>query len=88
MDFSVIDRAGVTQGQFAAIIGVERVTVNTWVRAKFRPRGAMRSRVARLLDLLAEAVEAGKLPIPVPDRRAATDAVLASLRAALDTTGA
>lgn len=88
MDFSVIDRAGVTQGQFATVVGVERVTVNTWVRAKFRPRGIARARVSKLLALLAEAIEAGTLPVPVPDRRSETDAVLAQLQLALDKNGA
>lgn len=88
MDFSLIDRAGVSQGQFAQLVGVSRITVNTWVKARFKPRGSIRVRVIKLLSLLEAAITDGRLPVPVSDRRAETEAVLNALREALDTNGA
>lgn len=63
MDFGVIDKAGLTQAQFATLVDVSRVTVNTWVKGHYRPGNAVRGRVSRALDLLKQAVADGKLPI-------------------------
>lgn len=63
MDFSTISRAGLTQKQFGALVGVERVTVNTWVKGKFRPNARLSGRVAAALRLLKQAVKDGHLPI-------------------------
>lgn len=84
MDFSIIDRAGVTQGQFASLVGVSRVTVNTWVNGRFHPRGHARDTVIRLVKLLHEAHEAGTLPVQVVDKRQATEAALKDISAKLN----
>jgi transcriptional regulator with XRE-family HTH domain len=63
MNFQVISQAGLTQAQFAALVDVTRVTVNTWVQGHYRPRPQMRARVHRALQLISEAVDNGKLPI-------------------------
>jgi DNA-binding XRE family transcriptional regulator len=63
MDFGVIDQAGLTQSQFASLVDVSRITVNTWVNGHYQPGPKMRGRVRRALQLLAAAVEDGKLPI-------------------------
>ncbi len=63
MDFGVIDQAGLTQSQFASLVDVSRVTVNTWVKGHYRPSIKLRGRVQRALDLIHGAVEDGKLPI-------------------------
>lgn len=88
MDFSVIDRSGITQSQFAALAGVSRVTVNTWVRAKFQPRGHIRERVHKLVLLLHDAINEGTLPVAVADRRKESEAVLDKIKARLDGDGA
>ncbi len=79
MDFSVIDRSGLTQQQFADLAGVSRITVNTWVRGKFRPRGAPRERVIKIIRSLEDALELDLLPVAILGRREATEAVLAEL---------
>lgn len=85
MDFSIIDRGGVTQGQFAKLVGVSRITVNTWVKGHFQPRPTIRHRVAQALKLIAKAIESGKLPAVAVRRTEATDRVLDRIRAAVDT---
>lgn len=64
MDYSVIDDAGITQEQFGALVGVSRVTVNTWVKGRFSPRASARYRVVKALALLRAAIAAGTLPVP------------------------
>lgn len=63
MQFDVIDKAGLTQTQFANLVGVSRVTVNTWVRGHMKPRRHIQPRVARALKLINEALEARRLPV-------------------------
>lgn len=63
MDFEVIDRAGLTQSQFARLVDVSRVTVNTWVKGHYRPSQYVRGRVIRALELIKQAHVEGKLPI-------------------------
>jgi DNA-binding XRE family transcriptional regulator len=84
MDFTVLKRAGVSQGQFAALVGVSRITANTWVRGHFKPRAPLAPRVRALLRLLHEAVEVGVLPVSVVDQKAATDAALELIRKRLN----
>lgn len=69
MDFDLIQRAGLSQGQFAALLGVNRITVNTWVTGRFAPRPTLRHRVRRALAALAKAIDDGELPVrlEVPD---------------------
>jgi len=64
MDFSIIERAGLTQLQFGKLVGVSRVTVNTWVKGRFKPRSDLRARVAKATRLLDAAIIAGQLPVP------------------------
>lgn len=63
MDFGVIANAGLTQAQFASLVGVSRVTVNTWIKGHYRPGNAVRGRVIRALELIKQAFADGKLPI-------------------------
>lgn len=61
LDFGPIDRAYITQTEFAKILGVSRVTVANWTRgtepSPFHGRAAQ-----QLLDKIDEAVEEGRLP--------------------------
>ena len=84
MDFSIIDRGGVTQGQFAKLVGVSRITVNTWVKGHFQPRPVVRHRVSTALRLIAKAIEAGSLPAVTMRRTEATDLVLNRIRTAVE----
>ena len=63
MDFSIIERAGITQQQFGKLVGVSRITVNTWARGKYKPRPDIRARVAKACKVLTAAVDAGHLPV-------------------------
>lgn len=72
MDFSVIKRARMTQGEFADLVGVSRVTVNQWVRGKMRPHRYTSAKIGAMLEHLESAAEFGELPLPngVSDRLA------------------
>jgi DNA-binding XRE family transcriptional regulator len=80
MDFTIIRRAGITQGQFAELVGVTRATVNTWVSGEFRPNAKQRRHVIRAIKLLETAVEEARLPLPADTRHST---VLATFRDAL-----
>lgn len=79
MNFALIAEAGITQAQFGALVGVTRVTVNTWVTGKFGPRLAVRSRVHKALELIADAIAAHTLPATEVAAGAATEAHLSAL---------
>lgn len=64
MDFSLIKKSGVTQQEFAELVGVGRVTVNLWVRGKMNPNPEVRDNVLWHLDMLDHAMENGDLPPP------------------------
>ena len=87
MNFDIIPKAHLTQLQFADLVGVSRVTVNTWVKGKFSPRADLRDRVLRALDLIAKAVAAGKLPVAADGTDEKTRARLAIITAALNKPG-
>lgn len=80
MRFDLIERAGITQGQFAELAGVSRITVNTWVKGRYGPRADLRTRVVRLLGLITEALRTGALPVTTTSQRAATAKVLERMR--------
>lgn len=82
MDFTVIERAGITQAQFGELVGVSRVTVNTWVKKKFQPRAGLRARVALAIRALNHAVRHGYLPVPESDHE---ERVKAALKKVADT---
>lgn len=63
MDFSVIARAGITQLEFSALVGVSRVTVNLWCQGKMNPNKFINSKVAVVLEHMEAAVQHGALPL-------------------------
>ena len=64
LDFSVIERAGLTQGEFADLIGVTRVTVNLWVNGG-TPSPYLTRVCDGMLNRLQEAIDAEYLPAPL-----------------------
>jgi DNA-binding XRE family transcriptional regulator len=78
MDFTVIARGGMTQGEFAALCGISRVTTNLWVRGKMQPHRYTKAKIVLLLEYLESAIRFGDLPLS--DSVASRDA---SLRAAV-----
>jgi len=63
-DFSILPDAGVTQLEFAALVGVSRVTVNLWAAGKMRPHQYIRARVKTLMTAFQKAVQHDLLPLP------------------------
>lgn len=63
MDFTLIDKAGITQAEFAEMIGITRTTVNMWVKGKMRPNRYIRGFVGAVLASMEAAVQAGELPL-------------------------
>ena len=82
-DFAVLERAGITQQQFADLVGVSRVTVYTWMHARFKPRPSMRLRIERVLSLLQRAVTEGRLPVQRVKYKEHVDAQLQEIRKAI-----
>ena len=63
MDFTVIKRAGMSQLEFAKLVGVSRVTTNLWVRCKMTPHRYIKPRIASVLLSMECAIENRDLPI-------------------------
>jgi DNA-binding XRE family transcriptional regulator len=64
LDFSVIERAGLTQQEFADAADVSRVTTNKWVVGKMNPHRYIKRRITVLLGVLELAIEDDRLPLP------------------------
>lgn len=62
MDFTVIERAGLTQAQVGLLVGVSRVTINLWSKGKKPVSEKQTPKLHRLLTALQRAVDAGDLP--------------------------
>lgn len=84
MDFTIIERAGITQAQFGELVGVTRFTVNTWVKKKFQPRPGIRARAAATLQALDRAVNQGLLPVPKSDHDAKVKEALRKVAATVE----
>lgn len=83
-DFSVVEQTGLTQGEFAALVGVGRVTVYYWLSGARRPSRHLARRVRRALALLQDALDNDKLPGALPPpRRGGVGERAAYIRAAL-----
>lgn len=64
LDFSILKVADVTQGEFAQLCGVSRVTVNWWVNGKVTPNRFVVDKVERELARIRAAVNGKALPLP------------------------
>jgi DNA-binding XRE family transcriptional regulator len=88
LDFTVIERAHLTQQEFADVARVSRVTTNKWVVGKMAPHMYIRNRITELLDVLETAIEDDLLPLPsgMPKhkRPAAIRAVISASQGALN----
>lgn len=85
LDFDVVTQAGMTQKEFARLCGVDRVTVNLWVRGKMQPHKFIRDNIVTLLSNVSAAVQAQKLPLPEgtphAKRQDLIDAIMAPAKA-------
>ena len=80
-DFSLIAQAGLTQQDAADYLGLSRVTINYWVQGRVEPHPWIKEDVGAFLAKLRAAIDAGRLPVQLPDLREVTRA---SRRAALE----
>lgn len=64
MDLNIVRQAGLSNDQFAQLVGVSRITVSSWVNQRSSPRPRLRAHVVRALQLLSQAVAEGALPVP------------------------
>lgn len=62
MDFSIVEKAGLTQGEFAWLCGVSRVTANKWLHGG-AVHPLLKSPTATMLDRIRKAVEKSALPL-------------------------
>lgn len=62
-NFDVVVKAGLSQTEFGALVGVGRVTVNLWMNGKTKPSKWVAERVTQTLEQLQRAVDAGTLPV-------------------------
>lgn len=65
IDFSAMATAGLTQTEFAALLGVTRVTVHHWVVKGTEPAPYLSNAILELLTKLETAVDEGVLPGPL-----------------------
>lgn len=63
IDFGPLKTSQVTQGEFAALLKVSRVTVSGWITNKMGIHEMRKPRVVRLLKVIEQAVADGRLPL-------------------------
>jgi transcriptional regulator with XRE-family HTH domain len=62
LDFDVVTRSGVSQKEFADMLGVSRVTVNRWYNGVAQPSRALNKVVRHALKVFELAIEEELLP--------------------------
>jgi DNA-binding XRE family transcriptional regulator len=62
-DFQPVFDAQLTQGEFARLLDINRVTVNMWFKGHANPHRMMTTRVTKVLALIKRAVDSGQLPL-------------------------
>ncbi len=82
MQFDIIEKAGLTQREFAQICAVSRATVNLWVNGHMNPHRYIRSTVQSKVAMLQRAVTRGLLPVVAARGPERDSAVQAALKAA------
>ena len=80
MDFTVVSKAGLTQGEFAALCGVSRVSVNLWVNGKMKPCRYVAKHVTDTLNAVEYALDQKRLPLAAKTpRKARIELILKAL---------
>lgn len=64
LDFGVVKKAGIAVAHFARICGVSRVSATLYLANRVQPRGLYRERVTQRLNMIENAMAAGRLPLP------------------------
>lgn len=65
-NFETLDDAGITQGEFAELLGVQRASVNNWVNGRSKPHTLHREKVRKMLLLIQHAIKLRLLPADMP----------------------
>lgn len=86
MDFAPLTASRITQGEFAALLKVSRVTVSQWINGTMGVHEMRKPRVQRLLQVLDKATKDEKLPLRDTPRGERLDAIKAILVTYLRTT--
>jgi predicted transcriptional regulator len=64
LDFNVVKKTKLRQkGELDRLFGVSRIMVNRYLSGESLPRGANRKHISKTIDVMAELLEAGTLPI-------------------------
>lgn len=84
MKFTILEKAGLSQREFADLVGVSRITVNTWVTGKHQPADHVRPRVLAAIKHLTAMVRDKQLPIDRDQYRKDRAHKLRHVRAVVD----
>jgi len=68
-DFDVIAEAGLTQQDYADLVGVSRVTANKHINRLRQPKPERSKRVRAVLRLIRMRLDEGRLPLELPTAR-------------------
>lgn len=63
IDFAPLQSSRITQGEFAKLLKVSRVTVSGWVTNKMGVHEMRKPRVVRLLTVIDQATKDGHFPL-------------------------
>lgn len=84
MNFAPLINSGLTQGEFAAWVGVSRPTVNIWVSRRAKPSHLVRDKVLQRLEALQWALDKNMLPPGIhlsdPERKTRVPEILATIQ--------
>ena len=64
IDFSILTKADVPQGEFAKLCGVSRITVHLWCKGGHQPNRFIAPKVRLELQRIGNAVARKNLPLP------------------------
>ncbi len=63
--FDAVKAAGLQPHDLAMLLKLNRITVSLWFNEHTNPHKLHKDKVQNLVDAIAAAVEAGKLPVPL-----------------------
>lgn len=75
IDFSPLQASRITQGEFAQLLKVSRVTVSGWMTQRMGVHEMRKPRVVRLLQVIDKATKDGKFPLQDVPRARRFDAI-------------
>lgn len=75
IDFSPLQTSRITQGEFAQLLKVSRVTVSGWMTQRMGVHEMRKPRVVRLLQVIDKATKDGKFPLQDVPRARRFDAI-------------